>query len=84
MVEDKKAANKDYLLEETKELLGEEAIDEFSKYFKGEILPKIMVTSGIRPSKKTYAFLKEIVSMFPNCHFYPRKDFSIKKICALA
>lgn len=62
----------------------DEAMDEFEKYFQGGKKPKILVTTQKKPSRKMYAFLKELVCVIPNCFYYPRKEFPFKKICEYA
>jgi hypothetical protein len=33
------------------EVKGDEAIDEFSKYFEGKVTPKIIITTCLKPTK---------------------------------
>lgn len=69
---------------EDSEVEDDEALDEFENYFKGDVKPKILVTTQKHPSSKCFNFLKELVSVLPNCFYYPRKDFPFKKMCEVA
>lgn len=62
------------------EIKGEEEIDEWSKYFKGETHPKILITTNHKPTKKMYDFIRDLLKVFPNSYYYARKDFELKKI----
>lgn len=63
-----------------KELHKEMENDEFSDYFSKKRSPKLLITTNNRASKHMYNFLKEIVSIIPNCDFYKRNGFNIKDI----
>ncbi|KAK9173778.1 Brix domain protein [Cryptosporidium meleagridis] len=63
-----------------KELHKEMENDEFSDYFSRKRSPKLLITTNNRASKHMYNFLKEIVSIIPNCDFYKRNGFNIKDI----
>ncbi|KAH8582825.1 IMP4-like U4 small nucleolar ribonucleoprotein [Cryptosporidium sp. chipmunk genotype I] len=63
-----------------KELHKEMDNDEFSDYFSRKRSPKLLITTNNRASKHMYNFLKEIVSIIPNCDFYKRNGFNIKDI----
>jgi len=66
------------------EVEGDEAIDEFEKYFSGAKTPKILLTTQRKPSSKMFNLLKELVHVIPNTFYHPRKDFAFKKICEYA
>lgn len=69
---------------EDDEVDGDEAIDEFDKYFSGDVTPKLMVTTAHRPTKPTFNFLKELVHVIPNMFYYKRMDYPLKKIIEYA
>lgn len=69
---------------EDSEVEDDEAMDEFEKYFSGDQVPKILVTTQKKPSSKLFDFLKELVHVIPNTFYYPRKDFPFKKMCEYA
>ena len=54
------------------DILGEQNIDEFDKYFNRETTPKILITTNRRPVGKLFAFLKELKITIPNVEYYPR------------
>jgi ribosome production factor 1 len=54
--------------------------DEFAPYYDNLKQAKIMVTTRPRPSKQLFAFVADLLQLFPNCYFYPRKTFSLKQI----
>lgn len=66
------------------EVEGDEAFDEFEKYFSNEQEPKLLVTTCQKPSGKLFNLLKELVHVIPNMSYYPRKKFAFKKICEYA
>ena len=57
---------------EDEDVLGEQNIDEFDKYFKRESTPKILVTTNRRPKGDIFNFLKEFKITIPNVEYYPR------------
>merc|ERR1712048_370371 len=66
------------------EVEGDEAMDEFEKYFAQGKTPKILLTTQQKPSAKMFDFLKELIHVIPNTFYWPRKDFTFKKICEYA
>lgn len=62
------------------DLLGEQNVDEFANYFKGNSKPKILMTTNRRPKGGIFHFLKEVKSAFPNCEYYERKNYLVKDI----
>ncbi|CAK0813660.1 unnamed protein product, partial [Prorocentrum cordatum] len=63
------------------EVEDDEAMDEFEKYFSGDQVPKILLTTQKKPSSKMFDLLKELIHVIPNTFYYPRKEFTFKKIC---
>jgi len=55
--------------------------DEFEKYFSGDQVPKLLLTTQKKPSSKLFDFMKELIHVIPNTFYYPRKEFTFKKIC---
>lgn len=66
------------------EVFQDEAEDEFAKFFSNEEAPKIMLTTRPRPSGKLFEFIQDLLQMFPNAFFYPRREFQMKQICQFA
>ena len=62
------------------EVVKDEADDEFSSFFKGKENPRILITTGERPSFRTKMFVKEAKWLFPNSIYRPRKDYTLKDI----
>lgn len=62
------------------EITAEQAIDEFAKYFNGDVTPKIIITTNYRPTKRMYEFMRELLKVFPNSYYYERKKYKIKQI----
>lgn len=54
------------------DIVGEQNIDEFDKYFNRESTPKILITTNRRPRGKIFQFLKELKMTIPNVVYYPR------------
>lgn len=66
------------------EVEADEGIDEFSTYFDGTKAPKIMMTTVVKPSRHIFNFLKELKFVIPNCYYYKRGKYSLKKIIEYA
>lgn len=66
------------------DIVGENNIDEFDKYFNRETTPKILLTTNRRPRGKIFDFLKELRLTIPNLEYYPRENFRIKEIIEMA
>jgi len=60
------------------EVLEDEKTDQMSEYFQGK-QPYILVTTSIRPSSECLSFVDELISVFPNSHYYKRRTFDLKK-----
>ena len=54
------------------EIVGDEADDEFSPYYKNEVKPKIMITTRPKCSQKIFPFIGDLMQMIPNAFYYPR------------
>lgn len=65
---------------EDAEILKDEADDEFANFFKGRKNPKVLVTTGERPSFHTKQFVKEMLWLIPNSIYRPRKSYTLKEI----
>eukprot|EP00161_Ancyromonas_sigmoides_P003216 TRINITY_DN1296_c0_g6_i1.p2 TRINITY_DN1296_c0_g6~~TRINITY_DN1296_c0_g6_i1.p2 ORF type:complete len:374 (-),score=161.63 TRINITY_DN1296_c0_g6_i1:60-1181(-) len=64
---------------------GGEGLDEFARYFAGaDKEPRLLLTTSQKPSAKCYAFMMELVNMFPTLEFYPRGTYSLKDIIGYA
>jgi len=83
-IEKMREADETIVPEDDSEVEGDEAFDEFEKYFSGTEKPKILITTQKSPSKRLFDFLKELVHVIPNAFYYPRKDYAFKKICSEA
>jgi len=62
------------------EIVKDEADDEFAAFFKKRKNPRILITTGERPSWRTKLFVKEAKWLFPNSLYRPRKDYTLKEI----
>jgi ribosome production factor 1 len=67
-------------IEDDHEIIKDEADDEFAAFFKNRKNPRILITTGQRPSYKTKVFVKEAKWLFPNCLYRPRKDYTLQEI----
>ena len=66
------------------EVLGDEADDEFARYFTGELRPKVLVTTRPRPSGASHRFITDLRAFVPGLEFYKRGKFELKQIVAFA
>ena len=83
-VDDKREFDETIITEEDTEVLNQESIDEFAEYFNEQTTPKILMTTSENPSKYIYPFLKEVKSTFPNCFYWPRRNYTLQEICKYA
>jgi ribosome production factor 1 len=83
-IEDKRTLDETVVLEEDEELVGEEKMDEFAAYFDEKTTPQILMTTSERPSGYMFDFLKEMKTVIPNCHYWPRKNYTLQEICEYA
>jgi ribosome production factor 1 len=66
------------------EVAADEAQDEFADIFSGSAAPKIMVTTGKRPSGKMFPLIGALLSMLPRAFYYRRRHFALAKISGWA
>merc|ERR1719265_1156644 len=66
------------------EVEGDEAIDEFEKYFTGTGKPKLKLTTCAKPKGEMFNLLKELVHVMPNMFYYKRDNHPLKKIVEYA
>jgi ribosome production factor 1 len=79
-IENTTEANPTVVLLGDESIQGEEAMDEFSGFYNKEVTPKLCITTCLKPSKRCYSFVRELLYVFPNSFFYPRKGFTVKQI----
>lgn len=65
---------------EDEEVQNDEAMDEFSGFFSGETVPKVLITTCYKPTKMMYDFVRDLLHVFPGSCFYQRRKFPLKKI----
>jgi ribosome production factor 1 len=65
---------------EFQEILGDEADDEFSKFFNNDIQPKIMITTRPKCSRKLFPFIGDLMQMIPQAFYYQRKSFTVTEM----
>lgn len=82
--DDKREVDETMVIEESEELKNDEAFDEFAEYFDNKVTPKILLTTSQKPSGYIFDFLKELKTTFPNCYYWPRKNYSLQEICKFA
>lgn len=63
-----------------REICADEADDEYAAYFRGEVKPRILITTAPHPSFKTKQFIKEAMWLFPGAQYRPRKGYTIAEI----
>jgi ribosome production factor 1 len=62
------------------EVIQDEAEDEFSNYFDGKVTPKILITTSTRPSHRLKDFVNDLLTVFPNSYYRPRRNHRLKTI----
>lgn len=83
-IEDKREVDENFVFEEDEELEGEEKHDEFQDYFDSKVTPQILMTTSEHPKGTMFQFLQEVKDAFPNCHYWPRKGYTLKQISEYA
>ena len=63
------------------EVLADEAGDEFSPFFSGSAVPKLMITTRAKPSAQTFPLVAALLSVLPNAFYYKRGRYSLKQVC---
>jgi ribosome production factor 1 len=66
------------------EFVADEAQDEFASYFRGDVEPKIIITSCYHPSKVMYEFIRDLLYVFPNSFYYKRMNYTVAQISEAA
>lgn len=69
---------------EDEEIEEDLAEDEFSQYFNREVSPKVLLTTGRKPTAIMYKFLADLLNLFPDATYYKRNNYELKKICQYA
>jgi Predicted exosome subunit/U3 small nucleolar ribonucleoprotein (snoRNP) component, contains IMP4 domain len=83
-IEDKREFDETIVTEVDPETEKEEEMDEFAEYFAEKTTPKILMTTSEKPSGYMFDFLKEIKDVFPNCFYWPRRNYTLQEICKYA
>lgn len=66
------------------EVRGDEAEDEFAGYFAGATKPKLLITTCLKPTKRMYSFVRDLLRVFPNSTYYKRRTFELRDITRYA
>ncbi|KAJ6822116.1 ribosome production factor 1 [Iris pallida] len=66
------------------ELFAANDADEFSTILKQETTPKILITTCRFNSTRGPAFIRELLSVIPNAHYFKRGTYELKKIVEYA
>jgi ribosome production factor 1 len=66
------------------EVAGEEEMDEFAAFYNKEVTPKLCITSCLRPTRRCFDFIRELLFVFPNSFYYPRRGFAVGDIVTQA
>eukprot|EP00640_Fibrocapsa_japonica_P003555 CAMPEP_0113945212 /NCGR_PEP_ID=MMETSP1339-20121228/41382_1 /TAXON_ID=94617 /ORGANISM="Fibrocapsa japonica" /LENGTH=293 /DNA_ID=CAMNT_0000950671 /DNA_START=90 /DNA_END=968 /DNA_ORIENTATION=+ /assembly_acc=CAM_ASM_000762 len=83
-LDSRRDANASFVCPQDDEVFQDDVEDEFARFFSNEISPKIMITTRPRPSSNLFSFIADLLQMFPNAFFYPRRHFQMKQICKYA
>lgn len=54
--------------------------DEFNNILQHDAPVKILITTSIKPPVKIYDFLREIMMVFHNISFFPRRDMKLEEV----
>lgn len=70
--------------DDDEEVKAEEQQDEFSNHHRKEVIPKVIITTNYRPTKRMIDFIKDLLQLIPNSFYYSRRKFAIKKVIEYA
>jgi len=62
------------------EVIEDEAGDEFAEYFKGNVKPKIFITTSNKRTQETRKFVDDLVRILPNTFYYDRMNVPMKNV----
>eukprot|EP00755_Sulcionema_specki_P026151 Sspe_Gene.1669::Locus_557_Transcript_1_1_Confidence_1.000_Length_1238::g.1669::m.1669/K14846/RPF1; ribosome production factor 1 len=79
-IENMRDAEQSFVHSSDEEVVGDEEDDEFAEYFKDGVTPKLLLTTQSRPSMRTVAFIQELLTLFPNSEYVPRKNHKLRVI----
>ena len=79
-IENTRLSDETIVAADDKEVLHDEESDELSTYFKCEVRPKVLLTTGNKPTVKTVQFVDALEQIIPNSEVRYRKGIDIKKI----
>jgi rRNA maturation protein Rpf1 len=54
--------------------------DEFNNILENDGPVKILITTQLKPPVKIYDFLRELMMVFHNIAFYPRRDMKLEEV----
>ncbi|PIA39044.1 hypothetical protein AQUCO_02700308v1 [Aquilegia coerulea] len=83
-IENTREADETVCRPDDEELFAGNDADEFSSILKREATPKILITTCRFNSSRGPAFIKELLSVIPNAHYYKRGTYDLKKIVEYA
>lgn len=70
--------------EDNQEIKIDESLDEFAKYYSGEVTPKVLITTKKKSSQKLVSFCNEFIGVIPNLEYYDRQGFKVTEIIEFA
>ncbi|KAJ7561841.1 hypothetical protein O6H91_03G043700 [Diphasiastrum complanatum] len=66
------------------ELHADDGADEFSAHFRREHTPKLLITACQKCFSRTRKFIRELLNIIPNAHYYKRGSYTLKQIVKYA
>lgn len=66
------------------EVLQDTQTDALAKQLNSGRAPHILITTCVRPSSNTLAFVDELITVIPRCDFYRRRNYGLKEIVKFA
>lgn len=78
--EDKRIPDPQIVEAGDEEVEGDHAMDEFSKHYSNSVQPRTLLTTSMKPLKKTVEFINELLDVFPDAKYFTRRTFTIKSI----
>ena len=83
-IENTREADETLVHPDDEELQADEGLDEFNPHFMRSCTPKLLITTSQECSVNTRKFIKELLTVIPNAHFYKRGSYDLKQIVKYA
>jgi len=79
-LENMRKVDETVVLASESDIAKEEAQDEFSPIFQGEVEPKVLITTGLKPSQISFDFVQDMLPLLPHATYCKRRTYELARI----